>query len=254
VPVAKESAAIVLLAKDLRVLRDGVRQGRETFANTMKYAFLTTSANFGNMLSMAIAAFALPFLPLLASQILLINLLTDLPSTSIATDRVDDRQLRSPQIWDARLIRNYMLVFGSLSSAFDLATFAILRVGFHAEAGEFRSAWFLGSILTEVCVLFVLRTRQPFYRSRPSAPLLLFSALVLLVTLAIPYSPLSVLLSLPPIPTELMLILLVVTIGYVMATEVAKRFFWAKDALPARVDAERNSAPEVPRKESPLPR
>ena len=203
VAVAKESAAIVLLDKDLAVLLQGLRQGRRTFANTMKYIFMTTSANFGNMVSMAIASVALPFLPLLAGQILLINLLTDLPATTIATDSVDASQVEKPQKWDIRLIRNYMIVFGVISSLFDLTTFVILRAGFHAEAVEFRSAWFLGSILTEVAVLFVLRTRGPIFRSRPGRWVVISSLIVALVTVAIPYTPLAIVLGLAPIPGAL---------------------------------------------------
>ncbi|MEP6481226.1 MAG: HAD-IC family P-type ATPase [Rhodoglobus sp.] len=230
VPVAKESAAIVLLEKDLNVLLDGMRQGRRTFANTMKYIFMTTSANFGNMLSMAIASIALPFLPLLAGQILLINLLTDLPATTIATDSVDAAQLAKPQRWNIKLIRNYMIVFGALSSVFDLMTFVVLRVGFHAHAAEFRSAWFLGSVLTEVGVLFVLRTRRPFWLSRPSKWVVLASLVVALVTLGIPYSPLAPLLELVPIPPELLVLILAITLAYLVATELTKRVFWRPSA------------------------
>ncbi|MEP6478027.1 MAG: HAD-IC family P-type ATPase, partial [Rhodoglobus sp.] len=228
VPVAKESAAIVLLDKDLRVLLDGMQQGRRTFANTMKYIFMTTSANFGNMLSMAVAAIVLPFLPLLAGQILLINLLTDLPATTIATDSVDTQQLARPQRWNIRLIRNYMIVFGALSSVFDLTTFAVLRLGYHAEAAEFRSAWFLGSVLTEVGVLFVLRTRGPVWRSRPSKWVVLSSLAVAIVTVAIPYSPLAGPLELVPIPAPLLGAILLITVGYLVATEAMKRVFWRK--------------------------
>jgi Mg2+-importing ATPase len=226
VSVAKESAAIVLLDKDLKVLLEGMRQGRRTFANTMKYIFMTTSTNFGNMLSMAIASVVLPFLPLLAGQILLLNLLGDTPATTIATDSVDAAQLRKPQRWNIRLIRNYMLVFGSLSSVFDLITFAVLRIGFHAEAAEFRSAWFLGSVLTEVAVIFVLRTRRPFFRSRPSRWLLLAAAITVAVAFAIPYTPLAIPLKLIPVPTALLGLIVIIAIGYVAVIEIAKRFFW----------------------------
>ncbi len=227
VAVAKEAASIVLLDKDLDVLLEGLRQGRRTFANTMKYIFMTTSANFGNMLSMAVASIVLPFLPLLAGQILLINLLTDLPATTIATDTVDDAQLRRPQRWNIRLIRNYMIVFGALSSVFDLATFAVLRWGLNAGATEFRSAWFVGSVLTEVAVLFVLRTRGPFYRSRPARGVVLTSAAVALITVALPFSPLAQPLGLGPIPVDLMAAVVGITIAYVAATEAMKRIFWA---------------------------
>ncbi len=226
VSVAKASAAIVLLEKDLSALLAGIQQGRRTFANTMKYIFMTTSANFGNMISMAIASVVLPFLPLLAGQILLINLLTDLPATTIATDSVDPGQLKRAQKWNIRLIRNYMIVFGLLSSVFDLTTFMVLRWGFHSEAAEFRSAWFLGSVLTEVGVLFVLRTRGPIYRSRPSKWVIVSSAAVAIVTVLIPYSPIASALKLVPIPLTLFGIILLITLGYLAATELTKRFFW----------------------------
>lgn len=231
VGVAKEAAAIVLLDKDLDVLLEGMHQGRRTFANTMKYIFMTTSANFGNMLSMAVASIVLPFLPLLAGQILLINLLTDLPATTIATDAVDASQLARPQRWNIRLIRNYMIVFGALSSVFDLTTFAILRWGLDAGATEFRSAWFLGSVLTEVAVLFVLRTRGPFYRSRPGRGVVISSVLVTVITIAIPYTFLAQPLGLIPIPLPLLLAIIGITVAYVAATELTKRVFWRRRPL-----------------------
>lgn len=228
VPVAKQSAAIVLLEKDLRVLLDGVGQGRTTFANTMKYIFMTTSANVGNMLSMAVAAVLLPFLPLLAGQILLINLLSDLPAMTIAGDRVDEPLLRRPQRWNIRLIRNYMLVFGAVSSVFDLATFGVLLWGYGAAAPEFRSAWFVGSVLTEVAVLFSLRTRGPIFRSRPGRWVIVSSIAVALVTIALPYTPLAPPLELVPLPASLLAIILALTVAYVMATELTKRVFWRR--------------------------
>ncbi len=226
VDVAKESAAIVLLDKDLRVLLDGVRQGRRTFANTMKYVFTTTSANVGNMLSMAGAAVLLPFLPLLAGQILLINFLTDFPSTTIATDLVDPEQLDRPHSWDLGFVRSFMIVFGLVSSAFDFLTFGVLRLGFGADATLFRSGWFLESVATELAVLFVLRTRRPFLRSRPSRLLAWASIGLLVATLLVLYSPLGAILSLEPLPAGVLGALATITVAYVVATEVAKRFFY----------------------------
>ncbi|MGV8885308.1 MAG: magnesium-translocating P-type ATPase [Microbacteriaceae bacterium] len=242
VAVAKEAAAIVLLDKDLSVLLEGMRQGRRTFANTMKYIFMTTSANFGNMLSMAIASIILPFLPLLAGQILLVNLLTDLPATTIATDSVDASQLRHPQKWNIRLIRNYMIVFGALSSVFDLTTFAVLRWGMNAGATEFRSAWFVGSVLTEVAVLFVLRTRGPFYRSRPARGLVWSSVLVAIATLAIPFSPVATPLGMRPLPLELLLVIIAITLGYVAATEGVKHVFWRENRQPTAHSLQKQSS------------
>jgi Mg2+-importing ATPase len=226
VDVAKESAAIVLLDKDLGVLLQGVRQGRRTFANTMKYVFTTTSANFGNMLSMAGAAALLPFLPLLPYQILLINFLTDLPATTIATDRVDPEQLDRPHSWNLGFVQSFMIVFGLVSSAFDFLTFGVLRLGFGADATLFRSGWFLESVATELLVLFVLRTRRPFFRSQPSRLLAAASLGILAVTLLVLYGPFGSVLGLEPLPLTVLGALAVITAGYVAATEVAKRAFY----------------------------
>ncbi|MFT3797221.1 magnesium-translocating P-type ATPase [Microbacterium sp.] len=236
--VATQSASIVMLENDLGALLDGMRQGRRTFANTMKYIFMTTSANFGNMISMAIASVVLPFLPLLAGQILMINLLTDLPATAIATDNVDERQIAHPQRWNMHLIRNYMIVFGVVSSAFDLITFVLLRVGFHAGEKEFQSAWFLGSVLTEVFVVFALRTRGPSWRSRPSGMLVLLSAAVTVVTFAIVLTPLGGLLEMSVPPWSLVGLVTALTVVYCAATELTKVVFWRVPAhahpVPAR--------------------
>ncbi len=229
VDVAKEAAAIVLLEKDLGVLLQGVRQGRQTFANTMKYVFVTTSANFGNMLSLAAAAAFLPFLPLLADQILLLNFLSDFPATTIATDTVDAEQLQRPHRWDIRFVRNFMILFGGISSVFDLLTFGVLRLGFAADATLFRSGWFLESVATEIAVLLILRTRRPFYRSRPSRLLLVSSLAVAGVTVAIPYSPLAAPLGLDGPPLPILAALAIITALYVAATEFAKRRFYPKE-------------------------
>ena len=230
VDVAKEAAAIVLLEKDLGVLLHGVRQGRQTFANTMKYVFVTTSANFGNMLSLAAAAAFLPFLPLLADQILLLNFLSDFPATTIATDSVDPEQLQRPHRWDIRFVRNFMILFGGISSVFDLLTFGVLRWGFSADATLFRSGWFLESVATEIAVLLILRTRRTFFRSRPSRLLLISSLVVAGVTVAIPYSPLAGLLGLDGPPPAILAALAVITALYVAATELAKRRFYPREA------------------------
>ena len=226
VDVAKQAAAIVLLEKDLRVLLQGVRQGRQTFTNTIKYIFTTTSANFGNMISMALASVVLPFLPLLAGQILLINFLSDIPGTTIATDSVDPEQLDRPPRWDLGFVRRSMLVFGGVSSVFDLLTFAVLRIGFQADATLFRSAWFVESVATELAVLFVLRTRRAFFRSRPSRLLVASSVLMGAVTVAIPFSPLAAPLGLGPLPPQILAVLAAITLLYVVATELAKVVFY----------------------------
>jgi Mg2+-importing ATPase len=230
--VAKDAASIVLLENDLNVLVQGVRLGRRTFANTLKYIFVTTSANFGNMASMAGAALFLPFLPLLPVQILLINFLTDLPGTTIATDTVDAEQLQQPGVWDLGVIRAFMLTFGVVSSAFDFLTFGVLRLGFGTDAALFRSGWFLESVATELAVMLVLRTRRPFIRSRPGPALLGTSVAVALASLAIPFSPLAESLGLVPLPVPVLLALGAITAGYVLVTELAKARFYRRATPP----------------------
>ncbi|HEU4715092.1 MAG TPA: magnesium-translocating P-type ATPase [Pyrinomonadaceae bacterium] len=227
VDVAKQAATVVLLEKDLSVLSAGVREGRRTFANTLKYIYMTTSANFGNMFSMAGAALFLPFLPLLPKQILLNNFLTDFPAMAISTDSVDEDQLQTPQVWDVKFIRNFMIVFGIVSSVFDFLTFAALVFVLKAGPDEFRTGWFVESVMTEVLIIAVLRTWKPFYKSKLSRPLLIAMIVVLVVTLALPYSPLSSILGFTPLPASSLMLLGMITLLYGAASEIAKRIFFA---------------------------
>jgi Mg2+-importing ATPase len=228
VDVAKEAATIVLLEKDLGVLAAGVREGRKTFANTLKYIYMTTSANFGNMFSMAGAALFLPFLPLLPKQILLNNFLTDFPAMAIATDSVDPELVERPRRWNIAFIRNFMIVFGVVSSVFDFLTFAALVFILKATPEVFRTGWFVESVMTEVLIILVMRTWRPFYTSMPSRPLLAAMIVVLLVTLSLPYSPLSGLLGLTPLPLSSLLLLGFITVLYAGASELTKKFFHAR--------------------------
>jgi P-type Mg2+ transporter len=228
VDVAKEAATIVLLEKDLGVLAAGVREGRKTFANTLKYIYMTTSANFGNMFSMAGAALFLPFLPLLPKQILLNNFLTDFPAMAIATDSVDPELVERPRRWNIAFIRNFMIVFGIVSSIFDFLTFGALVFILKATPEVFRTGWFVESVMTEVLIILVMRTWRPFYTSMPSRPLLAAMIVVLLVTLALPYSPLSGLLGLTPLPLSSLLLLGFITVLYAGASELTKKFFHAR--------------------------
>jgi Mg2+-importing ATPase len=223
------------------VVADGVRLGRQTFANTLKYIRVTTSANFGNVLSMAIAAGFLPFLPLLPRQILLLNFLSDIPGTTIAGDSVDPEQVQRPRAWNLRSIRNFMIVFGLLSSVFDVLTFLALRLGFHAGATVFRSGWFVESTITELAVMLVLRTNRPFYRSRPGRALLASSIAIAAVTIALPYSPLARPLGLTGIPAWILAALAGLTACYVIANE------WAKRRFPPMDSAATPNAPQSPR-------
>ena len=230
VDVAKDAADLVLLQKDLGILREGIDEGRRTFANTLKYILTTISANFGNMFSMAAASVFLPFLPLLASQILLNNFMADIPATTIASDSVDPEWVASPRRWDTVFIRNYMVLFGLVSSLFDFMTFGVLLLLFRATPQEFRTGWFIESLLTELVIALVVRTRRPFWRSRPGNLLLASTALVIAITLAIPYLPFDSIFGFVPLPASLMLAVIGLTLAYVIAAEVAKKYFYARTA------------------------
>jgi Mg2+-importing ATPase len=228
VDVAKEAADFVLLQQDLDVLRRGVELGRKTFANTLKYVFITTSANFGNMFSMAGASLFLPFLPMLPMQILLTNFLTDFPSMAIAGDSVDRELVERPRRWNIRFIRDFMFTFGTVSSVFDYLTFGILLWVLKANQDQFRTGWFLESILTELLVMLIIRTRRAFFRSRPGRYLLIGTLVVAAVTLVLPYSPLSGLLNLAPLPLPTLLVLAGITMLYMVSSELAKQFFYRR--------------------------
>jgi len=229
VDVAKEAADIVLLEKDLNVLEDGVREGRATFANTLKYIFMATSANFGNMFSMAGASLFLPFLPLLPKQILLTNLMTDMPEMTIATDRVDDEMVDRPHRWDIGFIRRFMVVFGLTNSLCDYATFYVLLHWMHAGATRFRTGWFIENVVTAALIVLVIRTHGPFWKSRPSTPLLVATLLAVAAVVLIPYTPLAGPLGLEPVPVVFLLALVAITAFYVVIAEAAKFFFYRSE-------------------------
>ncbi|HEX6902744.1 MAG TPA: magnesium-translocating P-type ATPase [Thermoanaerobaculia bacterium] len=229
VDVAKEAADIVLLERDLGVLIEGVREGRRTFANTLKYIFITTSANFGNMVSMAGASLFLPFLPLLPTQILLNNFLSDFPAMTIATDRVDPELVARPLRWNLRFIREFMIVFGGISSVFDFLTFGALLWLLRATPGQFRSGWFVESVLTELLILLVIRTRRAFFRSRPSLAMEISTAVVTVLSVALLYLPVNRLFELEPLPLPFLLVLAGITLAYAMASEAAKGWFFRRE-------------------------
>jgi len=226
VDVAKEAADIVLLDKDLRVLVQGVREGRTTFANTLKYVFMATSANFGNMFSMAGASFFLPYLPLLPAQILLTNLMTDFPEMTIAADRVDAEMVDHPRRWDIHAIRKFMVTFGLVSSVFDFLTFGALLFILHATKEQFRTGWFLESIVSASLIVLVIRSRKPFFRSRPSKYLLLATLLTVAATVALPYTPLGDLFGFAQVPLAFLLLIALIVALYVVATEIVKAIFY----------------------------
>ena len=228
VDVAKEAADIVLLRHDLGVLARGVRNGRVTFANTLKYVYITTSANFGNMFSMAGASLFLPFLPLLPKQILLNNFLSDLPALTIATDAVDPEQVERPRRWDPRFIRRFMIAFGLVSSCFDYLTFGALLWLLRAGEAQFQTGWFLESLMTELFIVMVIRTHRPFFRSRPGGILALATLLVAGASVVLPYTALGRVFGLVPLPWTFVLTLLGITLLYLMASEGLKRVMFAR--------------------------
>lgn len=226
VDVARESADVVLLRPDLDVLRIGIVDGRRTFANTLKYIRITVSANFGNMISMAVASLLLPFLPLLPKQILLNNFLSDFPSLAISTDSVDPDAVESAQRWNITEVRSFMLVFGLISTAFDFLTFYLLYSVFQVGEALFQSAWFVVSLLTELVVLLVLRTALPAWQSRPSRPLIVSTLAVSGIAIALPYlGGISRLFGLVPVPLALLATMLAVVASYTLVTELAKRLY-----------------------------
>jgi Mg2+-importing ATPase len=228
VDVAKEAADFVLLEQSLDVLRQGIEEGRRTFANTLKYVFTTTSANFGNMFSMAGLSLFIKFLPLLPKQILLNNFLSDFPAMTIATDDVDRELVDKPRRWNVRFIRNFMIVFGLVSSLFDYLTFGMLLFVLRATEEQFRTGWFVESLFTELFILLVVRTRRPLFRSKPGRYLWGSTLLVGLATLAIPYLPFAGVLGFVPLPPLTLLLLIAITLLYVAANEVVKRAFYRK--------------------------
>jgi len=229
VDVAREAADFVLLERDLGVILRGITEGRRTFANTLKYILTTTSANLGNMISMAVASLFLPFLPLLAGQILLNNFLSDVPAIGIADDAVDPELVARPRRWDMPFVRRFMVEFGLLSSLFDALTFAVLLWLFAAGAELFRTGWFVESLLTELAIALVVRTRRPCWRSRPGALLLWSTVAVGILALVIPYLPHAGVLGFTPLPATVVLALLAIAVLYVAGTEWLKLFFYRRE-------------------------
>ncbi len=223
VDVAKDAADIILLEQSLQVLHEGILEGRRAFGNVIKYLLMGTSSNFGNMFSMAGAYVFLPFLPMLPSQILLNNFLYDLSQVTIPTDNVDASYIKKPQHWDIKLIRNFMLFIGPVSSIFDFLTFFIMLRVFHAGAGLFHTGWFVESLATQTLVLFVIRTAGNPLRSRPSLPLTVTTLLIVFVGFVLPYTPLAAPLGFTPLPALYFLFLLGMIVVYLLLVELVKR-------------------------------
>jgi P-type Mg2+ transporter len=226
--VAKDAADIVLLEKDLSVLAEGVREGRRTFANTLKYVFMATSANFGNMFSMAGISLVLPFLPLLPKQILLTNLMTDFPEMTIATDSVDKEMVDYPRRWDIKAIRKFMITFGLISSVFDYLTFGLLLLVLRASEVQFRTGWFLESVISASLIVLVIRSRRHFFRSKPGKYLLIATLSVVGVTLLLPFTPVGTMFGFSPLSFSTCLFLLLIVVLYIGTAEITKTIFYKR--------------------------
>jgi Mg2+-importing ATPase len=223
VDVAREAADVILVEPGLRVLHDGIIEGRKAFGNVMKYLLMGTSSNFGNVLSMAAASFFLPFLPMLPTQILLNNLLYDVGQLTIPTDNVDETYLEKPQRWDISLVRKFMVFIGPISSLFDFLTFYVLLHFLHSSEAQFHTGWFVESLATQTLVLFVIRTSGNPLRSRPSNALLATCLAVVAMGIYLPFSPLAAMLGFKPLPAAYFVFLAIATAAYLLLVEVAKR-------------------------------
>jgi P-type Mg2+ transporter len=221
--VARDSADVILGRSGLGVLHRGILEGRRASGNMMKYLLMGTSSNFGNMFSMAAASVFLPFLPMLPTQILLNNLLYDVAQIAIPTDRVDRSYLSRPQRWDVRLIRNFMLIVGPISSLFDFITFYVLLRILHATEILFHTGWFVESLATQTLVLFVIRTMGNPFTSRPSRSLTVATCAVVALGLALPASPLAPLLGFTVPPISYFGFLVAATTAYLVLVEIVKR-------------------------------
>jgi Mg2+-importing ATPase len=228
VDVARDAADIILLEKRLSVLHDGVVEGRRSFSNIMKYVLMGTSSNFGNMLSMAAASLFLPFLPMLPLQILLNNFLYDLSQVPIPSDRVDGTYMRKPKRWNIAFIRRYMLLIGPLSSVFDFATFWVMLSVFDAGPALFRTGWFVESLATQTLVIFVIRTADRPWRSRPSRGLSWGVGACAAAGALLPFTPLAPWLGFVPLPPLFFAFLLCMVVSYLALVEIVKGWFYRR--------------------------
>jgi len=236
VDVAKEAADMILLDQDLHVLYDGVLEGRRTFGNIMKYIMMGTSSNFGNMFSMAGAALFLPFLPMLPTQILLNNILYDISEVPIPLDKVDPEELRAPRVMDMTFIRDFMLVIGPISSAFDFLTFYVLLVMLKANEALFQTGWFVESLSTQVLVIFIIRTRGNPFRSRAHPILVATSLAVVAIGAVLPFTPVGSYFGFVPPPAQFYFILAGMVVVYLLIVEAAKQGFYRWRRVPGRPD------------------
>ncbi|MDD5340873.1 MAG: magnesium-translocating P-type ATPase [Patescibacteria group bacterium] len=227
--IAKEAADIILLRKSLRVLAEGITEGRKTFGNITKYILNTVSSNYGNMMTVALSSFWFSFVPLLPSQILLNNFLSDMSMLTISTDNVDDEFVRKPKRWNIKLISRFMLYFGPISTIFDLITIGFLIFIFRASIDLFRTAWFVESTFSQIIVIFFLRSKLPFYKSRPSKSLFIAVFLVVAFALFITYTSFGrSFFGFTNMPISVLIMIFFVLIFYYAAAEIAKRILYKK--------------------------
>ena len=232
VDVAKDAADMILLEKDLKVLEQGVREGRRTFGNIMKYVMMATSSNFGNMFSMAGASLLLSFLPMLPIQILLNNLMYDVSEVAIPFDDVDPETLATPSHWDIGFIRDFMLVLGPVSSLFDFLTFGLLLWGFGADESLFQTGWFIESLATQVLIVFVIRTQGNPLASRPHLLLAATSLLVVAAGVVLPFTPVGRWFGFVQPPAGFLAALAGMTLCYLALAQLVKRWFYSRYAWP----------------------
>lgn len=226
--IVKEAADFVLLEKDLRVLAKGIDEGRRTFFNTLKYIFMATSANFGNMFSMAGASLFLSFLPLLPKQVLLVNLLTDVPEMTISTDNVDKEMIEKPRKWNIKFIQKFMLYFGLLSTLFDYITFIILLVVLNSSIEQFRTMWFIESVISAASIVLVIRTRDKFYKNRPSKYLIIFTLVIIALVIIVPYTIIGKIFGFVSPPPIYLIIIGGIVLAYIFTAEIVKKKFYTK--------------------------
>ena len=231
VDVAKDTAHIILMEKDLKVLHDGIIEGRKSFANIMKYIIMGTSSNFGNMFSMALASLFLKFLPMLPAQILLNNFLYDSSQISIPTDNVEKFLLRRPKRWNINFIREFMFIIGPVSSLYDFITFAILLGLFHADEKLFHTGWFVESLTTQTLVVMIIRTTQNPFKGRPSPQLVLSVIGVIVVAFVLPFLKPGAMLGFVPMPPALIGAILLLTVTYLGLVQLIKSWFYRHHEL-----------------------
>ncbi|HWA12973.1 MAG TPA: magnesium-translocating P-type ATPase [Burkholderiales bacterium] len=228
--VAREAADLILTRGDLRVVHEGVLEGRRTFANVRKYVMMVTSSNFGNMFSMAAAVTFLPFLPMLPLQVLLNNVLYDLSELALPLDRVDAEDVRQPQAWDLRQVSGFMLVMGLASSLFDFLTFFVMLHLLHLPEALFQTGWFVESLATQVLVVFVIRTRRSPFASRPAPALAAACLGVVAFACLLPWLPWSAAFGFAPLPVSLCLAIAALVAAYLGVAEFAKRLFYRRSS------------------------